>query len=79
MTGIVSKRIDFCDPQDGQRPCGHHAALIKSNVCRCLNENHTVTNVSEFVEACQSHEEAKDVLALQYRINNSRRKKPPVR
>lgn len=71
LTGIKIRRIDFCDAQGGKGPCDRYAALIKSNVCRYLNENHGVTNESEFVEACHSHKGVKGVFALNCRIEKS--------
>ncbi|CAF1985980.1 unnamed protein product [Rotaria magnacalcarata] len=65
-TGIAIKRIDFCD---------RYAAIIKSNIRRYLNENHNVTNASEFIEACHSHKGVKGVLALDCQIENNDRKK----
>ena len=64
LTGIVIKRVDFCDPQGGKGPCDRYAAVIKSHIRRYLNENHNVTNASEFVEACHSYKGVKGVLAL---------------
>ncbi|CAF4334650.1 unnamed protein product, partial [Rotaria magnacalcarata] len=63
MTGITIKRIDFCDPQGGKGPCDHYVVVIKSNIRRYLSENHNVTNASEFVEKCHSHNGVKGVLA----------------
>jgi hypothetical protein len=74
-TGIAIKRIDFCDPQGGKGPCDRYAAVIKSNIRRYLNENHNVTNASEFIEACHSHKGVKGVFALDCRIENNGLKK----
>ena len=74
-TGIVIKRIDFCDPQSGKGPCDRYAAVIKSNVRRYLNEKHNVTTASEFVEACHSHKGVKGVFAFDCRIENNEFKK----
>ncbi|CAF4814411.1 unnamed protein product [Rotaria sp. Silwood2] len=74
-TGIVIKRIGFCDPQGGKGPCDRYAAVIKSNIRRYLNENHNVTNASEFIEACHSHKGVKGVSALDCRIENNEFKK----
>ena len=46
-------------------------AVIKSNVRRYLNENHNVTNASEFVEACHSYKGVKGVLALNCRLQKN--------
>ena len=70
-TDIVIKRIDFCDPQGGKGPCDRYAAVIKSNVRRCLNENHNVTTASEFVEACHSYKGVKGVFAFDCRIEDN--------
>ena len=63
-TGIVIKRIAFCDPQGGKDPCDRYAAVIQSNIRRYSNENYNVTNASQFVEVCHSHKGVKGVLAL---------------
>ena len=70
LTGIKIKRIDFSDPQGGKGACDRYAAVIKSNVRRYLNENHDVTNASEFVVACHSYKGVKGVLALNCKIEN---------
>ena len=69
-SGIEINRIDFCDPQGGKGPCDRYAAVIKSNIRRYLNENHNVTNASEFIEACHSYKGVKGVVALECRIEN---------
>ena len=67
--------MDFCDPQGGKGPCDRYAAVIKSNIRRYLNENHNVTNASEFIEACHSHKGVKGVLALDCRLEDKESKK----
>ncbi|CAF3854906.1 unnamed protein product [Rotaria sp. Silwood1] len=77
LTGIAIKRFDFCDPQGGKGACDRYAAVIKSHVRRYLNENHNVTNATEFVEACHSYKGVKGVLALNCKIvkDNSKKNK----
>lgn len=71
LTGTTVKRVDFCDPQGGKGPCDRYAAVIKSNVRRYLNENHNVTNATEFVEACHSYKGVKGVLAVNCRLEKN--------
>ncbi|CAF2082378.1 unnamed protein product [Rotaria magnacalcarata] len=61
--------------EGGKGPCDRYAAVIKSNVRRYLNENHNVTNASEFVAACQSYKGIKGVTAFDCRIEKSPFKK----
>ena len=71
-TGIVIKRIDFCDPQGGKGPCDRYSAVIKSNIRRYLSENHNMTTASEFVEARHSYKKANGVFAFDCRIEDNK-------
>ena len=68
-TNIRIQRIDFCDPQGEKGPCDRYAAVIKSHVCRFLNEKHNVTTAAEFVEATYSNEGIRGVYTYEARLS----------
>ncbi|CAF1103379.1 unnamed protein product [Didymodactylos carnosus] len=62
---IKVERIDFSDTQARKSACDRYAAaVIKGNVRRYLNGKHGILNAGQFIKACMSHSDVKDVEAF---------------
>ena len=54
LHGVMVKRLDFSDTQDGKGACDRESATIKAHIRIHLNEGHDVETASQMVNAMKS-------------------------